>query len=516
MILSGPGGEIQSDVSVDQDSFDEPVTIPEPAPYATQLSMATSDPVLDIAFSPDGQTLAVCDDDAFLYLWQTKDPQIYGRYLDHPELLNKGDDAPYFLAADFYSLSFSPDNRTLAAGTLGEALLYDLTDLEAEPLSLAVTDGVHVQAIAYSSDNRTVAAGGDDGLVYLWDTANPEAVPIVLEGHEAPIRDLLFMPDGTTLITGSEDSTLHVWDMNDLAARPRVLAGHDMPVYDIAITADGDTLFSVGFKDPVFAWVLDTPGARPDPIIPAEDPGIGKYPTLALALSPDGKLLATSEVFGTVRLWAAPEFDQPIATFSTGNQYDIMNVDFSPDGRYLAASQSNLVHIWDLAPETPDEAAATATKVDGLTATELLARNQEAMAELQTLTVSMTVDNDDRDSAGEMEAGPTRIITITADLRLPSDLHGWWNTSNETWEMLQLDGGPTVVRSNPDDKWQSRVPSLAQGLPSAKSLLALSTPENSRKGGTIRGDGERRERRSLPDCLCSAPTRVLCAGADAG
>ena len=50
--------------------------------------MATSDPVYQIAFSPDGQTLAACDDDAFIYLWSTQDPEVGGQFIDHPELLS--------------------------------------------------------------------------------------------------------------------------------------------------------------------------------------------------------------------------------------------------------------------------------------------------------------------------------------------------------------------------------------------------------------------------------------------
>jgi hypothetical protein len=43
------------------------------------------------------------------------------------------------LGADFYSLAFSPDSHTLAAGSQGGVYLYDLGNLENEPVFLSIT-----------------------------------------------------------------------------------------------------------------------------------------------------------------------------------------------------------------------------------------------------------------------------------------------------------------------------------------------------------------------------------------
>ena len=44
-----------------------------------------------------------------------------------------------------------------------------------------------------------LASGGEDGTVRLWDLTNPEADPVVLEGHEDWVYSVAFAPDGRTL-----------------------------------------------------------------------------------------------------------------------------------------------------------------------------------------------------------------------------------------------------------------------------------------------------------------------------
>jgi WD40 repeat protein len=290
--------------------------------------------VYDIAWSPDGETLAVAHG-ASVSLYATADPEAPPRVAGAPE-------------AVVSRLVISADGRTLAAvvGFSDDTIrLWDLTTGEASsPLT------GHTQTIldlAFSPDGGSVASASYDETVRLWDVSTGETI-FTLEGHGDAVLSLAYSPDGRFLASGSDanDRSVRLWDTatgEELAATKL----HARGVERIDVSHDGAMLASGGTEGSVWLWDVGdgTLTARSLLI------GPGNSALYLLGLSPDSRTLASVGSGHSILLWDATSGEQYGSTTATlsGHTEEVTSADFSPDGATLATgSVDTSVRLWDV------------------------------------------------------------------------------------------------------------------------------------------------------------------------
>jgi WD40 repeat protein len=180
---------------------------PSGQPLGTPLRGHTNR-VLSLAFDPhDGDRLASGGLDRTIWLWDIGDPQRPGEQLT---------DA----TSPVYTLAFGPRDRLrdrLLAGTADDVVaVWDIAKGRHQSLPATQlgghTDEVH--AVALSPDGQTLASGGADGSVILWDLPTSQQLGDPIAAHSDGVRSLAFSGDGRTLASAGADGDVVVWDVD--------------------------------------------------------------------------------------------------------------------------------------------------------------------------------------------------------------------------------------------------------------------------------------------------------------
>jgi WD40 repeat protein len=141
------------------------------------------------------------------------------------------------------NLAFSPDGRTLAVGgQSGSPRLWDVpTGQVRADLNTSHIAGIRT-GLAFSPDSKLLATAGDDATVRLWDVATGQEQR-TLRGHTDVVWAVAFSPDNRRLASAGFDGTCKVWDPSsgDLLA---TLKGHPTVVWDVFFSSDGNELIS--------------------------------------------------------------------------------------------------------------------------------------------------------------------------------------------------------------------------------------------------------------------------------
>lgn len=164
------------------------------------------------------------------------------------------------------TLAVDANGKYLAAGSEdGHVWIFDLEDASAEPVLLLEDATNPVNAIIFNHRGDEVAFGQYNGNVLLWDISglsegNHAQKPPTLTGFEGPVMDLKFSPDDQYLGAASTDKTARIWSMNKIFELPIVLDDHEDWVFTLDFHPSGEYLVT-GSKDKLIRrWPVQPDG----------------------------------------------------------------------------------------------------------------------------------------------------------------------------------------------------------------------------------------------------------------
>jgi WD40 repeat protein len=389
--------------------------------------------VRSASFSPKNDLISTSGDDGSVRLWDLKGNQLH-EFRGHEKTV--------------YEVNFSPDgDRLVTAGRDGTVRLWSFSQFLANIKDIKISTSISrkvkfsslqsatryvaiaqgsggfqvwqldqasnpshkiceksydetghtglVLSLAFSSDGKILAVGGEDGKVSFWSLqdqcgkqATSEIMPEQNQKNEANnnnITGLQFHPgNGNFLAATVGDGTVWLWKIKDLDRKqlnetlkqPLIFHGHQGQALNLSFSPSGGLLVTVGNDGAVRVWNADRLQKaliyqsvkttlnfeETRSMLVDECPLNHQDWVEGISFHPNGNIFATSDAGSTILLWNIQNnkqrhcqplaLNQPIKRFE-GDVYDLS---FSPDGYLLAAGyKDGAVRLWGLDGELAGE-----------------------------------------------------------------------------------------------------------------------------------------------------------------
>lgn len=224
-------------------------------------------------FSPDGDSVALGDEDGVVHLCATKTGKVIRKF-------GLGDQAKV------RTLAWSAEGETLVVGYIrGGLILYDpRSGRKRRDVKGRQQEEPTARSLAISADGRLLAATCLDGIVSVYETATGQEVQRTPAFLPYFVLCIAFAPDGRTLACGGgtdigvkyygargqkwrrvgkpPDFSIRLWDI--LTNKEiQGLEGHERQIDNLAFSPDGARLFSQSADATVLCWDVAAATTRP-------------------------------------------------------------------------------------------------------------------------------------------------------------------------------------------------------------------------------------------------------------
>jgi WD40 repeat protein len=297
-------------------------------PVSNRGSVGNPVEVYAMAFSPDGQVLALGDKLGRLRF-------LIGGALTSPIALSGGKIRAVAFSGNGSRLAVGSDNGFVSVIKLGKGLTASAITNLPYPGS---ADGHNVWSCSWSSSGN-LAAACQDGKIYIWpelpdrQPTQPADQPVIVENRIndrlVPVHAAAWNNAGTFLALGDGGGDLRVWDGTTLS--PAVRA-HESAIWSVAWSKD-DRIACGSWDRAISVWKVTGPGAAPSNVnrkIQAHDHWVR-----GVVWTNDDQGLASIGDDGFVKFWSA-DLNQIGAEQSPTPQ--IWKLAYNPTSRIVASA----------------------------------------------------------------------------------------------------------------------------------------------------------------------------------
>ena len=283
----------------------------------------------DITYSPDGSRVVTISSGPSIRFWDTQTENLTKTYYN-PE------------GVKIESITYSPDGETLACASgpkdYHTVFLLNTNTFEHEQIFTGHKEGM-ICSVAFSPDGKILAAGDDNGSIFLWDVNTGKKLREIDWNDDFRyndfIRSLVFSPDGKMLMSKSDSGTCF-WNISSGNTIQQLNA------YEVVVSPDWKSIVGIGGTDQtrcISVWNF----GEDEPLRT-----ISSLPNACqLEYSPNGQTFVSGHTDGKFRFWDA-KTGQLIQTYA-GHINGIWFLSYSPDGKTLAtAGWDSTVLLWDV------------------------------------------------------------------------------------------------------------------------------------------------------------------------
>ena len=205
--------------------------------------------VLGVDVSPNGQIIASASQDNTIKLWKADGSLI--TTLKDPSLRDQGEVAH---AASVLEVNFSPDGQTLASASMDNTVkIWNVADGK---LLKTFSDSNWISSVSFSPNEQIVATACADKTVKIW-SLNHDQPPKVLQGHTDTVMDVSFNKEGNLLASVSKDGSVRLWNTRTWKLQ-RIFQTPGAQIYGVSFSPDSRLIASSSGDSPIRLWTLNS------------------------------------------------------------------------------------------------------------------------------------------------------------------------------------------------------------------------------------------------------------------